>query len=95
MAPGRGSLGEVFPPSLKALFQAAATADENATLPWPAVSGVSFGWRIRRAPEARQPDVTSDPVARNCVHVCPLGTHPAFHVNRRVSSPIRRPWRLT
>ena len=40
MTPGRGSLGEVFPPSLRALFQAAATADDNATVAWQAASGV-------------------------------------------------------
>ncbi len=52
MTPGRGSLGEVFPPSLRALFQAAATADDSATVAWQAASGTWFDWRIRRAPEA-------------------------------------------
>jgi ATP-dependent exoDNAse (exonuclease V) beta subunit len=52
MAPGRGSLGEVFPPSLKAVFKEAATRESGAVVDWRAASGLTFSWRIRTAPSA-------------------------------------------
>ena len=53
LQPGRGSLAEVLPESLKQLFGRAATAfDEFAVLGWTGRSGHPFEWRICRVPEA-------------------------------------------
>ena len=53
LQPGRGSLAEVLPESLKQLFGRAATAfDEFVTLGWSGRSGHPFEWRICRPPEA-------------------------------------------
>jgi ATP-dependent exoDNAse (exonuclease V) beta subunit len=52
LQPGRGSLAEVLPDSLKQLFGRAATAfDEFAVLGWAGQSGRPFEWRICRVPE--------------------------------------------
>jgi hypothetical protein len=51
MVPGRGSLGEVFPQSLKTLFKHAASALPDApTLSWTGQSGRTFDWQVREAP---------------------------------------------
>jgi ATP-dependent exoDNAse (exonuclease V) beta subunit len=51
LQPGRGSLAEVLPDSLKVLFARAATAfDECPTVAWSGESGRSFEWRICRPP---------------------------------------------
>ena len=56
LQPGRGSLAEVLPESLKQLFGRAATAfDEFAVLGWAGQSGRPFEWRICRVPEAVVP----------------------------------------
>jgi ATP-dependent helicase/nuclease subunit A len=47
MTPGRGSLGEVFPLSLKTLFAQAAISSAPV-LPWTSASGVTFEWRVYR-----------------------------------------------
>jgi ATP-dependent helicase/nuclease subunit A len=53
LQPGRGSLAEVLPDSLKALFSRAATAfDECPTLAWSGPSERSFEFRICRPPVA-------------------------------------------
>jgi ATP-dependent helicase/nuclease subunit A len=55
LQPGRGSLAEVLPDSLKQLFPAAATAFEEVDLiGWEGSSGRSFDWRICRASEPEQ-----------------------------------------
>jgi ATP-dependent helicase/nuclease subunit A len=63
LQPGRGSLGEVLPDSLKMLFGRAATVfDEFGTLAWSGQSGRSFEWRICRPPAAIGPsDVRAEP----------------------------------
>ncbi len=51
MVPGRGSLGEVFPSSLKALFKQAGIAlPATSVVSWPAASGRTFEWQVREAP---------------------------------------------
>jgi len=51
MVPGRGSLGEVFPHSLKALFKQAGTAlPATSVVSWHAASGRTFEWQVREAP---------------------------------------------
>jgi ATP-dependent exoDNAse (exonuclease V) beta subunit len=51
MVPGRGSLGEVFPQSLKTLFaQAASAPPGQLTVSWKGVSGHTFEWQVREAP---------------------------------------------
>jgi ATP-dependent exoDNAse (exonuclease V) beta subunit len=51
MVPGRGSLAEVLPDSLKRLFAHASTAfEECAVVGWTGQSGRAFDWRICRAP---------------------------------------------
>jgi ATP-dependent helicase/nuclease subunit A len=56
LQPGRGSLAEVLPDSLKQLFGRAATAfDEFAVLGWAGQSGRPFEWRICRVPETVAP----------------------------------------
>jgi ATP-dependent exoDNAse (exonuclease V) beta subunit len=51
LAPGRGSLAEVLPDSLKQLFgRAAGTFDEFPTLAWTGRSGRTFEWRLCRPP---------------------------------------------
>jgi ATP-dependent helicase/nuclease subunit A len=51
LAPGRGSLGEVLPESLKPLFAHAATAfPEMSTIAWTGPSGRTFEWRLCREP---------------------------------------------
>ena len=53
LAPGRGSLADVLPESLKALFpRAAATLDGVATVAWRGVSGTTYDWRLCPAPAA-------------------------------------------
>jgi hypothetical protein len=53
LVPGRGSLAEVLPDSLKTLFGRAATAfPEMETLGWGGLSGREYAWRLcRRAGE--------------------------------------------
>jgi ATP-dependent helicase/nuclease subunit A len=49
LVPGRGSLAEVLPDSLKALFAHAATAfPEMSSVAWTGQSGRSFEWRLVR-----------------------------------------------
>jgi ATP-dependent helicase/nuclease subunit A len=51
LVPGRGSLGEVLPDSLKALFGRAATAfPEYRTVAWSGASGRTFEFRLCRQP---------------------------------------------
>ena len=50
MVPGRGSLGEVFPPSIKALFAKAGLSPAGDALEpsvtWSSAAGVHFEWRV-------------------------------------------------
>ena len=51
MVPGRGSLGEVLPPSLKELFpKAASLSTTGGPLTWVSTSGVAFEWRACPVP---------------------------------------------
>ena len=51
LVPGRGSLAEVFPDSLRGLFAHAATAfPEISTVAWSGSSGGPFEWRLVRPP---------------------------------------------
>ncbi len=53
MQPGRGSLGEVLPDSIRQLFGLAATAFEACeAIGWAGPSGRPFEWRICRVPDA-------------------------------------------
>jgi ATP-dependent helicase/nuclease subunit A len=53
LVPGRGSLAEVLPESLKQLFTHAATSfEECAVAGWAGQSGRPFDWRICRVPPA-------------------------------------------
>ena len=63
MAPGRGSLGEVFPPSIRELFvgaavsSAAAPSGHSGHVTWTSASGTRFDWRVCRG-AARDPGAT-------------------------------------
>ena len=50
LAPGRGSLAEVFPQSMRDLFARAGRSgiegDPAAPLTWTSASGVRFDWRL-------------------------------------------------
>jgi ATP-dependent helicase/nuclease subunit A len=60
MAPGRGSLGEVLPESLKALFARAASAfPECQTLAWTGSSGRTYELRLCQSPS----DAVAGPAA--------------------------------
>jgi ATP-dependent helicase/nuclease subunit A len=51
LVPGRGSLAEVLPESIRQLFVEAATAaGQRQTLAWSSTAGDSFTWRICRTP---------------------------------------------
>ncbi|MEN3337643.1 MAG: ATP-dependent helicase/nuclease subunit [Acidobacteriota bacterium] len=51
MQPGRGSLAEILPDSLREIFSRAATAfDECTVLGWAGPSGRPFEWRICKVP---------------------------------------------
>ena len=53
MTPGRGSLAEVFPPSIKELFgragHSAAAGTEPTPLAWTSASGMRFDWHVCKA----------------------------------------------
>jgi ATP-dependent helicase/nuclease subunit A len=46
LVPGRGSLGEVLPPSIRPLFAAALGHAGERDLPWTTPSGVTFLWKV-------------------------------------------------
>jgi ATP-dependent helicase/nuclease subunit A len=51
IAPGRGSLGEVLPASIRALFSKAADLSaKGGVISWPTASGVVFEWRACPTP---------------------------------------------
>jgi ATP-dependent helicase/nuclease subunit A len=59
LQPGRGSLAEVLPDSLKQLFPRAAGAfHELDVIAWEGKSGRSFEWRVCRAPSGSEPIAT-------------------------------------
>jgi ATP-dependent helicase/nuclease subunit A len=63
LQPGRGSLAEVLPESLKPLFSRAATAfDECGTVAWSGPSGHPFEWRICRPPSTEESRRSTDPL---------------------------------
>ena len=73
LIPGRGSLAEVLPESIKGLFNRAATAfDACATIGCTVASGRSYEWRICRIPA---PSAESDQSARP---TAPAGRAPRF-----------------
>ena len=45
LVPGRGSLGEVLPPSMKPLFASALGHNGEGALSWVTPSGVTFSWK--------------------------------------------------
>ena len=60
MAPGRGSLGEVFPQSIRDLFARAGVSPAAAPsghVSWTSASGTRFDWRVCTG-EARDPEAT-------------------------------------
>ncbi len=63
MQPGRGSLAEVLPDSVRGLFSRAATAfDECTAVGWAGPSGRAFDWRIcRLLPLATPLEVATPP----------------------------------
>ncbi len=94
LQPGRGSLAEVLPDSLKALFTRAATAfDECTTLAWSGLSGRTFEWRLCRptgpaeVPGTLAPD--REPAAREDRFGAPplAGAIPRIAVTRAGSDP--------
>ncbi len=98
LQPGRGSLAEVLPESLKELFTRAATAfDECATLAWSGQSGRTFEWRLCRpagpaeVPGAPPPDC--EPAAREDRFGAPAlaGAVPRIAVTRLGSDPTPAP----
>jgi ATP-dependent helicase/nuclease subunit A len=65
LQPGRGSLAEVLPDSLRALFARAATAlPDIDRLGWAGASGRTFEWRVCRYSPERAPDRPLQPAAR-------------------------------
>ena len=46
LAPGRGSLGEVLPPSMRSLFEGALGASHEHELSWTPPSGVTFSFKV-------------------------------------------------
>jgi ATP-dependent helicase/nuclease subunit A len=64
MQPGRGSLAEVLPESVRALFGQAATASDDCTaIRWTARSGRGFEWRVcRLPPSSAPPEASGSPV---------------------------------
>ena len=66
MQPGRGSLAEVLPDSVRELFGRTATAfDECDALGWAGLSGRPFDWRICRVPASAAPEKRQTPPAAN------------------------------
>jgi ATP-dependent helicase/nuclease subunit A len=58
LAPGRGSLAEVLPPSIGGLFARAASAfPECPVVAWTGPSGQTFEWRICPVPRPEPPHV--------------------------------------
>jgi ATP-dependent helicase/nuclease subunit A len=60
MAPGRGSLGEVFPQSIRDLIAragASSAAAPSAPVTWTSAAGTRFDWRVCTG-AARDPDAT-------------------------------------
>jgi ATP-dependent helicase/nuclease subunit A len=56
MQPGRGSLAEVLPESVRGLFsQAARATDECSAIGWAGRSGRAFEWRICKLPPSSTP----------------------------------------
>jgi ATP-dependent helicase/nuclease subunit A len=67
LVPGRGSLAEVLPDSLKKLFAHASTAFEACTVvAWAGQSGRSFDWILCRKPA--EATARPDPSASQAVH---------------------------
>ncbi|MDQ3213485.1 MAG: UvrD-helicase domain-containing protein, partial [Acidobacteriota bacterium] len=62
LVPGRGSLAEVLPDSMRELFGRAATSFvEFDEIGWAGSSGRPFNWRICRVPAASAPDAGLGP----------------------------------
>jgi ATP-dependent helicase/nuclease subunit A len=86
LQPGRGSLAEVLPESLKQLFtRAATTFDECGTVAWSSGSGRAFEFRLCRPPvdapaDAPPPVMTATPAADDR-----LGPLPAASAVRRLA----------
>ena len=79
MVPGRGSLGEVLPESMKTLFARAASAfPECQTIAWSGQSGHSYEWRLCR-PSADLQAQRLPTTARSAATHDLLGPAPAAH----------------
>ena len=73
LQPGRGSLAEVLPDSLKQLFGRAATAlDECATLGWAGQSGRPFEWRLCKIVPAESATRSSPNIAADDARLGPV-----------------------
>jgi ATP-dependent helicase/nuclease subunit A len=73
LQPGRGSLAEVLPDSIKELFGRAVTAfDACATIAWAGQSGRPFEWRICRAVPHESGRLSSHNVAADDVRLGPV-----------------------
>jgi ATP-dependent helicase/nuclease subunit A len=89
MQPGRGSLGEVLPDSLRQLFSRAASSADGTTADWASRSGRPFDWRICRVPqpsvEAGEPAAAPVPGAADDEPVDYLTPVPATAATLRTS----------
>ncbi|MEO8074693.1 MAG: UvrD-helicase domain-containing protein [Acidobacteriota bacterium] len=68
LQPGRGSLAEVLPESVKPLFGRAATSfDELGVIAWAGPSGRSFTWRVCEVPSAPSSADEAGPIAEPAI----------------------------
>jgi ATP-dependent helicase/nuclease subunit A len=91
--PGRGSLAEVLPDSIRQLFsRAAASTDDSAPIQWTGSKGQPFDWRVCRVPPPlRTPDrsdVTAAEGAEYDASVDRFGPSPEHQGTQRV--PVTR-----
>jgi ATP-dependent helicase/nuclease subunit A len=55
MNPGRGSLGEILPQSLRVLLEHARVASPGTTIPWKGISGTRYDFEVCEAAAAQPP----------------------------------------
>jgi ATP-dependent exoDNAse (exonuclease V) beta subunit len=88
LAPGRGSLAEVLPESVRGLFGRASSAFvECPTLAWTSSGGRVFEWRICRVPEA--PPVAPAAGGRRASAIDRLGPMSAESAGEPVTAWLR------
>jgi len=87
LACGRGSLGEVLPPSIGDLFSRAGDlAGREERVGWTGASGRTYQWRL--CPPASAAETAVD-VALPATEALPAGTHDEFGRPQATESPIR------